>query len=511
MKTGILSLLLSANIFYCWSQVSLKAINLESGPYAVGFSHYLTTDSSRSYKRIFDWNNDYIPRPIPVSVWYPAIAPQDKGATLTVLDYLAILKEEEEWEHLPNDRILNWFYYQNTEQNQKHLAERSIAFADAVPIGSKHPLIVYAPSYQASSIENFALCEFLASHGYMVIASPSRGAESRFLEGGTEKDMDAQARDIEFLIAQASKINNVDYDRIGTIGFSFGGLSNVLAQNRNRQIKLIVSLDGSIRYQYTTFKKSPYASVEKVDVPFIHMAQKNIPKEVIEEDKLDPSLNTSFDFYDDLVHSTAYSYQFNNLTHPYFSSLGVLFQQRDNRQDKNDVEIMESYKWLSIYTLHSLNAFLKDDKKSLAFLDDKPENKDMKAGLLRMKHKNPQLRDFSFEDFNTRAKASNYSDLENLYQELLKEHPYFTPKEDQLNNLGLQLTFNPQGTQQGINVLCLATVIYPASANLFDSLAEAYLFAGDKSSAAINFKKSLELYPENENAKKRLEKLEGTR
>ncbi|MBT8183182.1 MAG: alpha/beta hydrolase, partial [Eudoraea sp.] len=51
-----------------------------------------------------------------------------------------------------------------------------------------------------------------------------------------------------------------------------------------------------------------------------------------------------------------------------------------------------------------------------------------------------------------------------------------------------------------INVLLLALHIYPKSANLYDSLAEAYLYKKDMKNAIANFKKSLVLNPENQNA-----------
>ena len=47
----------------------------------------------------------------------------------------------------------------------------------------------------------------------------------------------------------------------------------------------------------------------------------------------------------------------------------------------------------------------------------------------------------------------------------------------------------------------------PQSANAYDSLGEAYMKAGDNEKAIKNYKKSLELNPENNNAKKMLEKL----
>lgn len=487
----------------CLGQTSLKQINLENGRYEVGFIHYQSFDSTRTYNRIYDWNKRSIPRPIPVSLWYPSSGKPKDAPLMTVLDYMEILKIEEEWEYLPNEQILNWFSYPNTKANYDHFkenttAKNSINFADGI-----FPVVVYAPSYQGSSIENFALCEFLASNGYIIISSPSRGSDNRFFEGGSEKDLETQTRDIEFLIKEISKIPNTDIDQLATMGFSFGGLSNVLAQMRNENIAAIVSLDGSIKYQYGTLQSSPFFDIDKVDVPFIYMAQKDIPDQVLKEDNIAAELNTNFEFYDSLSNSRAYQLKFHNMTHPYFSTLGVLFQPRDKRQDNSDIEIMESYKLVSIYTLNFLNAFLKSDKGALRFM----ENSSSENAFITQKFKKPNGQKFSFQDFNELAAKQDYQDLKDLYQSILNKYPSLELPEGNLNNLGLQLLFNPRTSGKGIKVLSFATTLYPDSANLFDSLAEAYLFVGDVGKAIDNFEKSLDLNSNNQNALNRLEQL----
>ena len=281
-----------------FGQVSLEKIELDQGTFQVGFRHYTTADSTRTYQRKNDFNNQFIPRPISISIWYPANLQEKKADQLTILNYLEVLKEEEEWEYLPNEHILNWFdYLKNTPENKKHLKEKVQAFYNSNYAEGRFPVIVYAPGYQASSIENFGLFEFLASNGYIVISSPSRGTNTRWLEGGTTKDMETQARDIEFLIKEAVKIPEAADGNIATMGFSFGGLSNVLAQMRNKNIKAIVSLDGTIKYNYPILQKSSFADLKSVDVPFIHLAQKDIPENVLMEDNISPELNDKFEFF----------------------------------------------------------------------------------------------------------------------------------------------------------------------------------------------------------------------
>ena len=202
-----------------------------------------------------------------------------------------------------------------------------------------------------------------------------------------------------------------------------------------------------------------------------------------------------------------YKLKFHNLTHSYFSTIGVLFQQRDKRQDKNDSEIMESYKWVSVYTLNFLNTYLKNDESALKFIENNPHDNGIKNSILTKQAKKANSHKFTFEDFNELALKQDYNSLYNLYVSTKKKNPMMEIPEGSLNTLGLQLVFNPNTSEQGINVFLLATKLYPKSANLFDSLAEAYLFIENKEKAIENFKKSLELNAQNQNAINRLKQL----
>jgi cytochrome c-type biogenesis protein CcmH/NrfG len=51
---------------------------------------------------------------------------------------------------------------------------------------------------------------------------------------------------------------------------------------------------------------------------------------------------------------------------------------------------------------------------------------------------------------------------------------------------------------------------FPRSANVWDSLAEAYLKSGDRKTAKHYYEKSLKLDPENKNAREMLAKLRAT-
>jgi dienelactone hydrolase len=507
MRLRLLQILILFQVNLIVSQTSLGEINLENGKYKVGFRHYPTLDSSRTYHRAMDYTNKKMARPISISLWYPAEQNAKNAKPLQVLDYLEILKEEEEWEHLPNEQILNWFYYRNTPANQKHLKENTTAYSKADFRKEKFPVVVYAPSFMASSIENFALCEYLASHGFVVISSLSRGTETRWFSNNNAKEMETQARDMEFLIKEVGKLPMADYDKIALMGFSFGGLSNIIVQNRNDMVKAIISLDGTERYQYGLLEQSPFFEAAKIDVPYLHMAQKDIPDIVLKEDKIDAELNTKFPLFDSITQATTYRLKFHDLTHSYFSTLGILFADRDKRQDKSDSKIMESYKWLAAYTLHFLDATLKKDNNTMQFMDNEPSGNGVTQDLISQTTKRPEKRAYTFQDFNDLASGQNYNNLSQLYDSIVKAHPDFTIPEGNLNTLGLQLVFNPKTSSQGIEVFLLATRLFPNSANLHDSLAEGYLFLGNTEKAIESFEKSLALNPQSQNAIYRLEQL----
>ena len=80
--------------------------------------------------------------------------------------------------------------------------------------------------------------------------------------------------------------------------------------------------------------------------------------------------------------------------------------------------------------------------------------------------------------------------------------------EPELNRLGYQLLRSGK-PKEAIEILKLNVEAYPAAFNTYDSLAEAYLTINERELALQNYKKSLELNPNNKNAAdiiKRLEK-----
>lgn len=86
-------------------------------------------------------------------------------------------------------------------------------------------------------------------------------------------------------------------------------------------------------------------------------------------------------------------------------------------------------------------------------------------------------------------------------------NPGFSADEHELNDWGYRLLAFGK-PRSALAVLKLTADLYPASGNAFDSLGEAYAANGDKASAIVAYRKSLDLDPANKNAENWLKRLE---
>ena len=95
------------------------------------------------------------------------------------------------------------------------------------------------------------------------------------------------------------------------------------------------------------------------------------------------------------------------------------------------------------------------------------------------------------------------------YRAIKKEKPdNASVSENRLNNLGYVL-MRQKKLPEAIALFKLNVEFYPNAWNTYDSLAEAYMTNGEKELAIANYKKSLELNPQNSNGREMLKKLEG--
>lgn len=96
-----------------------------------------------------------------------------------------------------------------------------------------------------------------------------------------------------------------------------------------------------------------------------------------------------------------------------------------------------------------------------------------------------------------------------MYREIRSSDPgHLLFKEENLNNPGYQF-LRDKRAKEAPEIFRLSVEASPQSWNAYGSLGEAFMLNGDQELAIKNYKKSLELNPQNTNAVQMLNKLTG--
>jgi predicted dienelactone hydrolase len=188
-------------------------------------------------------------RPIQVLIWYPSLQSTDKP--MTVGDYASLADSETCFDR-PDPEKNRWRSLLKTA-----LDIPLWAVQDARLTKERYPVLIYAPSDSSVSWENADLCEYLASHGYVVLASPSMGASTRDMTDDLN-GINAQARDISFLITYSKTLSDSDLSKVAVVSWSWGGISSLFAAARDHRIDALVEMDGSMRYYPGLVQKAGY-------------------------------------------------------------------------------------------------------------------------------------------------------------------------------------------------------------------------------------------------------------
>ncbi len=97
-----------------------------------------------------------------------------------------------------------------------------------------------------------------------------------------------------------------------------------------------------------------------------------------------------------------------------------------------------------------------------------------------------------------------------VFNELKKKDPAFQPLEHDLNDWAYRMLNGGGKPKEALEIFKLNVFLYPNSANVYDSVAEAYAANGQRDLAIKNYKRSLEPDPQNTNAIQQLKKLDPT-
>ena len=237
------------------------------GQYSVGLKAIEQYDNSRVFEIASDKPGTAIstkaPRPLQTLVWYPA--EKSGGKTMTFGDYAALVKTETSFGKPVEDGTPQKF----VEQYMHGITYLPAwAVRDAPTQAGIFPVVIYAPSLNAPATENIELCEYLASHGFVVMASPSMGATSRNMTVDVA-GANAEAQDMSFLIDFAKTLPDTDMSEVAAMGYSWGGMAALFVAARDKRVDALVSLDGSFRYSVATVESTGDVHPDRMTIPLL--------------------------------------------------------------------------------------------------------------------------------------------------------------------------------------------------------------------------------------------------
>lgn len=481
------------------------------GPHGVGLQVIHQYDYARVYRGRFDLATGQPitgekARPVQTLVWYPATG---GGKPVAYRDYIRTTATEETFGRSEAEIDAAVVSLQGSnyaeagpERHRAALAQRMWAVRDAKPTAGKFPVVIYAPSFSASAAENADLCEYLAGHGYVVLASPSIGTRSRNMTDDIA-GIETQAADIGFLIGYAHGLPHADTSRIGVVGYSWGGIANVFAAARDDRIKALVSLDGSVRYFPELVSAAKYVVPERVAVPMLYMAQRPMSME-----KIAKRGKPNASFLNEMKYSDLYVGTMHPMEHFAFSSTFLRFASAPRFDEYTRDEVNQAHGWTARYVHQFLNAYLKDDRASLVFLGNQTAKNGVPAHMLTLDVSRATGMPPSRETMAVDLAKVGFEHAHEVYQKMRKAHEKFDLSEAEVVAWGYQL-LRSNVTKPAIEIFKLSTMLYPRSGNTFDSLGEAYAQDGNTALAIKNYQRSLELDPKNDNAVERLKVLAG--
>jgi hypothetical protein len=368
--TAVLALSSSGSVFAVTQTSSFQFLQ-KPGPYQVGLKVVDQYDRSRTYsaspKDPSKPSMSEDARPLQTLIWYPSL--NSTGELMTVGDYTELADTEIHF-NAPDGKENRWRSLLKTSFDTRLWAVR-----EAKPAKGHYPILIYAPSDSSVSWENADLCEYLASHGYVVLASPSIGVSTHDMTDDLD-GINAQTRDISFLITYAMSLPDADSSEVAVVSWSWGGFASLFASARDPRIDALVEMDGSMRYYPGLVKRAGDVHPERMTIPLLCFTR-NVSLEDLENNDVPSADKVGTSVLNAWIYGDLLTVNMLGMAHPEFSSM---FQRRESAQRFAENQVADygredanmSYAWVALYTLNFLDAYLKHDTSAKAFLEKTP-------------------------------------------------------------------------------------------------------------------------------------------
>ncbi len=452
---------------------------LKAGKYAVGFRALYQMDMARSY------DADYPaaggppvkkPRPIFLAIWYPAAT--QHNTSMEYRDYFRAVSMDspvpefaqrlrkftrdvacqymlgKEFEKLTDDERVAW---------DGLLATPIFATMNVPSAPGRFPVVIHHPGLGGTFDDNAVACEFLASHGYVVLSSAYESADSSMLK--IDGDLATSLEDLAFVLRYAATLPFADVSRVAAMGHGYGAQAMLAWRARpGSPLDAVVSLDSTVEYRPLDDFASLKVSLERnrnSTVPVVMFADR---RRQPHWENLDPYLRFA----------ARYEAAVDGMEHNDFVSQGATGKSE---------EVRRNYEAICQVTLRFLDGHLKGDAEALKLLRDAGP-----PGLVQVAYKAAIPAPPTSAQIARMYVSEGAENLQALAA-LVKGSDA-----DLVVGAAAQL-FEGGRTREGASLLTWAAPILPDLADLQRALGEALLAMGDRAGSRKAFERALVLLP----------------
>ena len=226
--------------------------------------------------------------------------------------------------------------------------------------------MIYHPGLGGTFDDNAVACEYLASHGYVVVSSAYEAADSSSLN--IDGDLATSLDDLEFLLRYAATLPLPTASRVAAMGHSYGAQAMLAWRARpNSALDAVVFLDSTVEYRPLDDSPAFKAALER-------NRNSAAPVLMFADSRRQPRFEV-FDPY--LAFAARYEVTVDGMEHNAFVSQGAI---------RKDDAVHRNYEAICLVISRFLDAYLKGDAQALAWLRNPPAE----GGLLQLRYKAPQ-------------------------------------------------------------------------------------------------------------------------
>ena len=492
----VLSILLTSGAYAQARQTEFWG-RLPSGPFTPGFRLIETSDPSRSFPA--DAGENTTPRPMRIYVWYPANRSTQPRMRLD--DYARMAMEDFRPAVLPVPLAKGV----EAGNRKAFLDSPTAAVRDAEAGAGKFPLLVLGQGlFYESPLSHFVLCEFLASHGYVVATSPLLGTRYRLVNINVE-DVESEVRDMEFVLATVRTLPFAGSGKLGVIGYDLGGMAGLIMTMRHPEIDGFLSLDSGILDKHASGlpNSHPQYREERFRIPWMHMTQARFIRQ--EKDRIAaPSL------FERKAFGESYLVHVPTSNHGWFSSYAAMGITKavPGYWGPSESDPKPLYEEVCRMSLAFFDACIKQVGGPLEKLLLSGQEPGPDRPAFKIEHKPGAEVPPSEAELVHLIIDTGMGEARTAIDKVRARHLGLKlVDESVLNWLGLHFLYWWGREDEAVGVFELNASLYPGSWRAHDALGEACADRGRRDEAIRSYKRSLELNPENSNARAALEKL----